>query len=77
MALEKRNIDECSRIFVSWVYMVSILAGAAMAIGTLAWAGSARMTKIDSSICTLQTDVKSLKVMDTKLDTLLMRTRHE
>jgi hypothetical protein len=74
---EKRDIDECSRIFVSWVYMVAIIAGAAATIGTLAWAGSERFTKMDNSINSLSSDVDHLKVMDTKLDTLLMRTRHE
>ena len=76
MALSKHseNIQECSHIFVTWRWGISIMAASILTVGVVAWQGSERITKVDSSIEELQEDVDHLRGMDRKLDTLLVRT---
>ena len=70
----EEHIEACGRVFVSWAWAAGILIASSLGVASLAWAGSARMTKIDSNIETLQGDVSNLKSMDKKLDVLLERT---
>lgn len=69
------HVQACMRIFPTWSWIAGILTGAALLVGTLAWAGSERLTKVDSDIETLQTSVKHIDKMDDKLDTLLSRVK--
>lgn len=73
MAPEKHeeHIEACSRVFVSWTWATGICVAIAMTVGGIAWAGSERLTKVDASIESIQSDVNSLKSMDDKLDTLI------
>jgi hypothetical protein len=70
------HVEACTRIFPTWSWIAAILAGSALTIGALAWAGSAKFTITDMNISVLQKDVNDLQKMDSKLDTIVELVRH-
>ena len=67
--------EDCQSIFVSWRWLIAVLATLIATVGTMAWQGGAKLNSVDTSIRSLSDDVDHLRVMSKDLDSLKMWTR--
>ena len=62
--------ESCKSIFVSWTWLVAALAGLIVTVGSIAWAGSARITTIEINQTEMSTQLDKLQVISTDLDSI-------
>jgi hypothetical protein len=69
---DKHSIEDCTRVFVSWSWLAGIVVGLIGCGAGIAWASATKITKVENRVEVIETTNKS---MDSKLDTLIARTR--
>jgi len=73
------NIQNCSKIFVSWVWALTFIGSFIVLIAGLSWSTSAAYSQIIINQSLMRTDINSLKIAYFDMDTvkMLLRQNHD
>lgn len=69
------SIEQCKNVFVSWVWMISILLGYCALVGSLAWAASAELQVNTAAHALINSRLYAVERNTEKLDTILVLLR--
>lgn len=68
----ENQMSRCLSVFVSWRWLVGILAGTILTFATIAWAGSARLTELKHETMYVNVRLNRLEeTVDKKLDIVI------
>lgn len=73
MTQRHEKLEECMKIFVSWQWGVGFITAFIVVLVSVAWAGSARLTKIETKIVQTEQAISILQDVNAKIDSLLKR----
>jgi predicted MPP superfamily phosphohydrolase len=73
MAKQQLNesVEKCKSVFVSWTWLIGILAGLFITGISIAWTASAKMTTIDNTLVMQNTRLYSVEIQLAKTDTII------
>jgi hypothetical protein len=71
MAKDMHDIDACSKIFCSWVWMIGIVISLMGAGVAAAWAGSKKIAETDAIIQIHDKRICNIEIQTAKIDTVI------
>lgn len=72
---DMHDVDACSKIFVSWAWMIGIVVSLMGAGVAAAWAGSKVIAKTEAVIEIHEKRIGIIEVQTSKIDTVIMILR--
>jgi hypothetical protein len=71
------NLERCSKIFISWQWGVTFIAGLIVIVASLSWAGGAQIASMKSELAETKSQLVVIqRSIDVKLDILIKRSNH-